>query len=175
MAFDVGAFLTSVVSEGVGQLFGGNGNGGTATPSETGVVVAGVPNAGAAGMPGQTAISPQMLATLKPGAIQVLRMIGEGSGDAEVRQAGRDLKVGKKDLFQALTTINFLGRGVLTRMERIAISDQIEKIFRARRRGPISKSMRRAAVQMTFWMKFARKFGGGRGHAHFTTTTKGHK
>jgi len=175
MAFDVGAFLGSVATEAIGGLFGGNGNGGTATPSETGVVVAGVPNAGAVGMAGQEPISAQMLATLKPGAVQVLRMIGEGSGDAQVRQAGRDLKVGKKDLFQALTTINFLGRGVLTRMERIAISDQIEKIFRTRRRGPISRSMKRAAAQMSFWLKFSRKFGGGNRHAHFTTTTKGHK
>jgi len=171
MAFSVGAFLQGVVTEGVEQLFGGNGNGGTATPSETGAVVAGVPNAGGNG----GSITPQMFATLKPEAITVLRMIGEGSGDAEVRQAARDLKVGKKDLFKALTTINILGRGALTRMERIAISDQIEKIFRTRRRGPISKSMKRAATQMTFWLKFARKFGGGRGHAHFTTTTKGHK
>jgi len=174
MAFSVGAFLTDIAGAGLEQLFGGNGNGngGMITPSETPAVVAGVPNAGVSA---QSPISAQMLATLKPGAVQVLRMIGEGSGDAQVRQAGRDLKVGKKDLFQALTTINFLGRGVLTRMERIAISDQIEKIFRARRRGAISKTMKRTVKQMEFFMKVARKFGGSNRHAHFTTTTKGHK
>jgi len=172
MAFDVTAFIAPFVTEGLGLLGIGGDEASTPTPSTTPAVVAGIPNAG---MAGQTPISAQMLATLKPGAVQVLRMIGEGSGDAQVRQAGRDLKVGKKDLFQALTTINFLGRGVLTRMERIAISDQIEKIFRTRRRGPISRSMKRAAAQMSFWLKFSRKFGGGNRHAHFTTTTKGHK
>jgi len=169
--FSINAFLEPLVAGGLELLgFGGDENG-TATPSTTPAVVAGVANANGA----QTPISAQMAATLKPGAIQVLRMIGEGSGDAQVRQAGRDLQVGKKDLFQALTTINFLGRGVLTRMERIAISDQIEKIFRPRRRGAISKSMKRTAKQMEFFMKLARKFGGSRGHAHFTTKTTGHK
>jgi len=173
MAFSLSAFVEPLVGAGLELLGVGGQETPTSTPSTTPAVVAGVPNAGGGG---QSPISAQMLSTLKPGAVQVLRMIGEGSGDAQVRQAGRDLKVGKKDLFQALTTINFLGRGVLTRMERIAISDQIEKIFRTRRRGPISRSMKRAAAQMTFWMKFARKFGGSSSrHAHFTTTTKGHK
>jgi len=184
MAFDLGGFLGGVATDLVGSIFGGSSETPTSTPSTTTAVVAGAPGvtgasgmmgmAGGGGAGGVSPISQATLATLKPGAIEVLRLLGSGASDSQVRQAARDADVSKKSLFQALTTINFLGRGVLTRLERIAMSDQIERIFRPKRRPVISKQMKRTAKQMEFFMKLGRRFA-PKGHAHFTTTTKGHK
>jgi len=175
MAFGLEGFLTTVASTAISSLLGGDdppaAAAATATPAAGPAVVAGIPNAQMAMAP----VSQTTLTGLKPGAIQVLRMIGEGSSDSMVRTAARELRVGKKDLFQALIAINFLGRGALTRSDRMFISNEIEKIFRRRRTPVISRSVKRDVKRMEFWMKTVRKFAGSRGHAHFTTTTRGHK
>jgi len=147
-------------------------------------VVAGVSNIGATGsLGGQGAAGAaggnggSFMSTLpaKPNAVSILRIIAAGAGDSQVRTAARKAQISKTDLFDALTAIEVMGASELSRLERIAISDQIDRIFRPRKRPIISKGLKRTMKQMEFMMKFAKKFGGTRGHAHFTTRTTGHK
>jgi len=176
MAFDLGGFLGGVAVQGLSALgLGGNGDETpTSTPSGVTqqVVTAGLPSGGRTDFTDLVQASQNR--ELKPGAIPILRLLGLGASDGQVRQAARQARVSKTDLFNALTTIEALGGTGLSRLERIAISDQIEKIFRPRPRPVISKTMKRTAKQMEFFMKLGRKFA-PKGHAHFTTTTKGHK
>jgi len=163
MAFDIGGFLGGIATTAIQGL----------TNSDDGqqAVVAGVPNSGGNGGGGFMATLPA-----KATAVSVLRLIAAGAGDSQVRTAARKAQVSKTDLFDALTAIETMGKSNLSRLERIAISDQIDRIFRPRRRPIISKGLKRTMKQMEFMMKFAKKFGGSSGrHAHFTTKTVGHK
>lgn len=149
-----------------------------------GGVVAGIVNTGAQGsvgaqgtigMAGGNGGNFLSKVPLKPTAVSVLRLIAAGAGDSQVRTVARQAGVSKTDLFNALTAVEIMGDTGLSRLERIAISDQIERIFRPKHRPVISKGLKRTMKQMEFMMKFAKKFGGSRGHAHFTTRTTGHK
>jgi len=167
MAFSLGGFLGSIATEALGQLTNGDD---TPTPSTTPVVVAGIPNQGGNGGSFLSALP------AKATAVSVLRLIAAGAGDSQVRVAARKAQVSKTDLFDALTAIEVMGKSMLSRLERIAISDQIDRIFRKRPRPIISKGLKRTMKQMEFMMKFAKKFGGSPSrHAHFTTKTTGHK
>ena len=167
MAFGLGGFLGDITTQALGLLTNGADDASTAPAT---AVVAGIPNNGGNG----GGFLSQLPA--KPTAVSVLRLIAAGAGDSQVRVAARKAQVSKTDLFDALTAIEVMGKTDLSRLERIAISDQIDRIFRPRRRPVISKGLKRTMKQMEFMMKFAKKFGGSANrHAHFTTTTKGHK
>lgn len=148
----------------------------TTTPGIIAPVIVGVPNTqGAVGMAGGNGGNFLSKAPLNPTSISVLRLIAAGAGDSQVRTVARQAGVSKTDLFNALTAVEIMGDTGLSRLERIAISDQIERIFRPRPRPVISRGLKRTMKQMEFMMKFAKKFAGSRGHAHFTTRTTGHK
>jgi len=163
MAFDLGGFLGTVVTTALPAILG--------TGDDT------APTAGTAGPVSAVALTapgggdPRALTA---SAMQVLSIMADGASDAMVRSAARDAGVSKKQLFLALMAVDILsGKTALSSLEKIAISDQIERIFRRKRRPAISRADRNIVKKVKFYNK---AFGGGRSHAHTISrsTTRKH-
>jgi len=93
---------------------------------------------------------------ITPGAVGILDLIMDGASDSMVRVAARRARVGKTELFETLQAIDVIGgpgSRAFTPLEKVAVSDQIEKIFRPRPRRAISKGLRRMVKQIQFIKK----------------------
>ncbi len=88
------------------------------------------------------------------GAGGVIEMILDGAGDATVRAAARMARVGKRDLLDTLVAIDITtGGAALTGSQKMFLSNEIEKIFKPRRRSAIPKNLRRMVKQFIFLRK----------------------
>jgi len=159
MAFDLGGFLGGLATTALGNILDDD-TAPTAGTATTAVALT-APGGG----------DPR---ALTGGALHVLSIMADGASDSMVRSAARDGGISKKQLFQALMAVDILsGKTALSSLEKIAISDQIERIFRRKRRPAISRADRNIVKRVKF---FSRAFGGSSRHAHTTTrrTTRAH-
>jgi len=85
-----------------------------------------------------------------------LQALGGGMGDSALRGLARQLRIGKNVILQGLQNLGQLGASVLPPASKILMSNEVEKIFKRKRRGVISKSLRNALKQMKFIRKEAR-------------------
>jgi len=85
-----------------------------------------------------------------------LQALGGGMGDSALRGLARQLRIGKNVILQGLQNLGQLGASVLPPASKILMSNEVEKIFKRKRRGVISKSLRTALKQMKFIRKEAR-------------------
>jgi len=101
----------------------------------------------------QVGMTPVGGGVITPGAPTIIGLILDGSGDAAVRTAARMARVGKKQLLETLVAMDIAsGNRAFTGTEKIFVSNEIEKIFKPRRRSTISRSLRRTVAQLN-WMK----------------------
>jgi len=97
---------------------------------------------------GQGSIPP-----VTPGAPAIIALILSGAGDAAVRVAARTARVGKKALMETLVAMEMLSGGrAFSVSDKMFISNEIEKIFKPRRRSTIPKSLRRSIKQIK-WIR----------------------
>jgi len=134
-----------------------------------GGVLGGLQIAGVLPAPVQTGVSPMIQTagngpgvgltpagggTIAIGAPAVIEMILDGAGDAAVRQAARMARVGKKGMLETLVAMDiFTGGQTFTPTQKMFVSNEIEKIFKPRRRPIIPKSLRRTMKQIKFLKK----------------------
>jgi len=134
-----------------------------------GGVLGGLQIAGVLPAPVQTGVSPMIQAagngqavgltppgggSRTPGAAVIIDMILDGAGDAAVRAAARMARVGKRDMLETLVAIDIMGGGAaFTPTQKMFVSNEIEKIFKPRRRPIIPKSLRRTMKQIKFLKK----------------------
>jgi len=86
-------------------------------------------------------------------AIPIISMILDGMNDSAVRQAARSVGVGKKKMIETLTGIDFATEGqAFTGVQKMFLSNEIEKIWKPRRRSTIPKSLKRSIAQIK-WIK----------------------
>jgi len=123
------------------------------------VVTAGVAGdvgaAGAAGMAGGFADIGTLGITRdqQGAAVQWLTTLGSGAADATLRTLARDMRIGEKIIIAVLMRIGQIGADTLQPAEKVLISNEIERIFKARRRGIIPKSLKRAVKMLLFLKK----------------------
>jgi len=86
-------------------------------------------------------------------AVQWLTQLGSGAADATLRGLASQMRIGKRVIIAALMNIGQIGKDTLQPAEKILISNEIERIFKARRRGVIPKSLKRAVKMLTFLKK----------------------
>jgi len=116
------------------------------SPVQTGVSPGGQ---GAAMAPGQAVGG----GPIDQRAIPIISMILDGMNDSAVRSAARSVGVGKKKMIDTLTGIDFATEGqAFTGVQKMFLSNEIEKIWKPRRRSTIPKSLKRTVAQLN-WMK----------------------
>ncbi len=120
------------------------------TPALTPTVMTGVsPNGGGVVVAGQGAGGP-----IDPAAIPIISMILDGMNDSAIRSAARQARVGKTKMIQTLTGLDFASEGqAFTGVQKMFLSNEVEKIFRTKRRPIIPKSLRRNIKQIQFMKK----------------------
>jgi len=97
---------------------------------------------------GQGSIPP-----VTPGAPGLIALILSGAGDAAVRVAARTARVGKKQLLETLVAMTMLSDDrAFSTSDKMFISNEIEKIFKPRRRRTIPASLKRSVAQIN-WIK----------------------
>jgi len=136
MALNLAGILGGIATEVISGVLGGNGDD-VKRPTVT--RIAAVPGGG----------------LVTADALGVLNLIMDGASDAMVRSAASRARVSKRMLFDTLQGLDLIAVGgrAFTPMEKIAISDQIERIFKPRRRPAISKQFRRLIKQVQFLRK----------------------
>lgn len=88
------------------------------------------------------------------GAPQIIDMILDGAGDAAVRAAARMARIGKRDMLETLVALDLMAGGAaFTPTQKMFVSNEIEKIFKPRRRSAIPKNLRRMVKQFIFLRK----------------------
>ena len=86
-------------------------------------------------------------------AIPIISMILDGMNDSAVRVAARSVGVTKKKMIDTLTGIDFATEGqAFTGVQKMFLSNEIEKIWKPRRRSTIPKSLKRSIAQIK-WIK----------------------
>jgi len=94
------------------------------------------------------------VAPISPGGPAIIGMILGGSGDAAVRVAARSARIGKKQLLETLVAMDTMTGGrAFAPNERMFISNEIEKIFKPRRRSAIPKTLKRSVMQIKWLQK----------------------
>jgi len=86
-------------------------------------------------------------------AVQWLTALGSGMGDAALRSMASRMRIGKTVVLAVLQSIGQLGADTLQPAEKVLISNEVERIFKKRRRGPISKALIRTIAQLKFLKK----------------------
>jgi len=87
-------------------------------------------------------------------AIPIISMILDGMNDSAIRSAARTARVGKKIMIETLTGLDVMSGGAaFTGVQKMFLSNEIEKIFKPRRRSIIPKSLRRSVKQIRFLKK----------------------
>jgi len=139
---------------GIGQAFLGELTGAPEAPPSPGLV--GTQDLGMLVPGGNGQVTAPGGGQITPAAIPVINLLMDGASDAMVRTAASRARVSKAMLFDTLQGLDIVGGAgtrAFTPLEKIAISDQIERIFKPRRRGPISKGLRRTIKQIKFLRK----------------------
>lgn len=91
---------------------------------------------------------------ITPGATGVIDLILDGAGDATVRAAARMARVGKRALLETLVAMDVMSGGrAFEGTQKQFLSNEIEKIFKPRRRSAIPKNLRRMVKQFNFLRK----------------------
>jgi len=91
---------------------------------------------------------------LTPGAPAIIALILSGSGDATVRTAARTARVGKKQLLESLVAMDEMSAGrAFSPSDKMFVSNEIEKIFKPRRRSAIPKTLKRSVMQIKWLQK----------------------
>lgn len=145
MALDLGGILGAAAS-----IFGPAGLPSVPPAAITPAIMTGVsPQAG-----GMIASGQGMGGPIDPNAIPIISMILDGMNDSAIRVAARTARVGKKKLIETLTGLDFATEGqAFTGVQKMFLSNEIEKIFKPRRRSIIPKSLRRSVKMLTFLRK----------------------
>jgi len=86
-------------------------------------------------------------------AVQWLTSLGSGAGDASLRSMASQMRIGKNVVLAVLQRIGQIGADTLQPAEKVLISNEVERIFKKRRRGPISKALIRTVAQLKFLKK----------------------
>jgi len=111
------------------------------------------PSAGPKPMPSRLITGTRGDAARAEGAMGILALILDGMNDSAVRAAARTARVGKKDLIDTLVRIDQVTNGTaLTGVQKMFLSNEIEKIFKPRRRSVVPKSLKRSIKQIE-WIK----------------------
>ena len=145
MALDLGGILGAV-----GAIFGP-----TAPLVGAPAAVAPAIMTGVSGNGGQQLSAGQgMGGPINSAAIPIISMILDGMNDSAIRTAARTARVGKKAMIETLTGLDVMSGGAaFTGVQKMFLSNEIEKIFKPRRRSAIPKSLRRTVKMIGFLRK----------------------